>query len=333
MRSIFLGKENQIRRVYSPRIIQQLVNEAGLDEQIVFTPETLAQNSQSAREADYIFSTWGMPAMTAEEIEKYFPGLKAVFYAAGSVQGFARPFLERGIQVLSAWMANGIPVAEFAAAQILLANKGFFRAFQVHNRAERNKAGAIRDEYPGNYLCKVGIIGAGAIGRQVIHLLKSCDIEILVFDPFLPDSTATELGVEKCSLERLFTECQTITNHLANNPQTVGMLNYDLFSRMKPNAAFINTGRGAQVVEQDLVRILTEQPGIVALLDVTDPEPPVEGHPFYSLPNVFLTPHMAGSFGDEVIRMAQFMLEEFRRLQSGSPLRYNVTLEMLATMA
>ncbi|MFR1477023.1 MAG: NAD(P)-dependent oxidoreductase [Hydrogeniiclostridium mannosilyticum] len=68
---------------------------------------------------------------------------------------------------------------------------------------------------------------------------------------------------------------QTISNHLANNPQTAGMLNYGLFRRMKPNATFINTGRGAQVVEADLVRA-EEEPGRTALLDVTDPVEPVD---------------------------------------------------------
>lgn len=101
------------------------------------------------------------------------------------------------------------------------------------------------------------------------------------------------------------------------------MLNRDLFARMKPNAVFLNTGRGAQVVEADLVSVLEDRPDLTAVLDVTFPEPPTEGHPFYALPNCFITPHIAGSLGDEVCRMAEYMLEEFRLIRSGKVPRYN----------
>lgn len=101
------------------------------------------------------------------------------------------------------------------------------------------------------------------------------------------------------------------------------MLNRDLFARMKPNAVFLNTGRGAQVVEVDLVSVLEDRPDLTAVLDVTFPEPPTEGHPFYALPNCFITPLIAGSLGDEVCRMAEYMLEEFRLIRSGKVPRYN----------
>ena len=124
-----------------------------------------------------------------------------------------------------------------------------------------------------------------------------------------------------------------MSNHLANNPQTVGMLKYDLFSKMRENAVFINTGRGAQVVEDDLVRILRERPGLTALLDVTYPEPPVDGHPFYTLPNCLLTPHIAGSAGDELARMGEYMLTECQAYLGGKPCKYEVSIKMLETMA
>jgi phosphoglycerate dehydrogenase-like enzyme len=96
---------------------------------------------------------------------------------------------------------------------------------------------------------------------------------------------------------------------------------------------FINTGRGAQVVEEDLVRALTEKPTRTALLDVTFPEPVPKGHPFYTMANVILTPHLAGSKGRELVRMGMYMAEEFERYITGAPLRYEVTLKQLATMA
>ena len=131
----------------------------------------------------------------------------------------------------------------------------------------------------------------------------------------------------------MFEKCQTVTNHTANNEQTKGMLNYSLFSRMKNNATFINTGRGAQVVEADLVRALTEQPERTAILDVTFPEPVEKGHPFYEMDNVFLTPHLAGSAADEIARMGLYMAKSYEQVNAGEPADWEVSLKMLETMA
>lgn len=336
MKSIFLNEnEATVRRVYPPETIAALQTEAGLAP-TVYSKEQLLADPSIGADADYIFTTWGMPTLTEDEIRQYLPNLKAVFYGAGSVQQFARPFLNCGVQVFSAWAANGVPVAEYTVAQIVLANTGFFQACAQCSTLEGRIAArsAQRANYDGNYDCAVGLIGAGMIGSMVAERLRDYHIRVMVFDPFLSDERAAQLGVEKTTLERIFTECQTISNHLANNPQTVGMLNYDrCFARMLPQATFINTGRGAQVVEPDLVRALTEVPTRTAVLDVTYPEPPVAESPFYTMPNVFLTPHIAGSKGKEVHRMSLYMLEEFRRLIAGEPTRWSVTPKMLETMA
>ena len=290
----------------------------------------------AARDAEAIFSSWGMPSFTAEEIASFLPNAKAVFYAAGSVQSFARPFLSSGVKVFSAWRENAIPVAEFAVSQILLGNKGFFQTCRMTRSREARKLSQRHfSAFPGNFDCRVGLLGCGSIGRLVAKALSAHRLEILVFDPFLPDEAAASLGVRKASLEEIFSTCQTISNHLANNAETQGMLGYPLFSKMLPNATFINTGRGAQVVEEDLIRSLREEPGRSAVLDVTWPEPPEDSSPLYTLPNVFLTPHMAGSSGLEVRRMGEAMLEEYRAMKAGSaiPSPREVTPAMLATMA
>ena len=171
------------------------------------------------------------------------------------------------------------------------------------------------------------------IGKMVIEKLKDLHLNVLVFDPFLPDEKAKELGVVKCELPELFEKSFVISNHLANNAQTKGMLDYNLFASMRRNAVFLNTGRGAQVVEDDLVRVLTERSDLTAVLDVTFPEPPVSGHPFYTLENCVLTPHIAGSSGNEVHRMAEYMLAEFEKNEREQSSPYEVTLKMLETMS
>lgn len=299
----------------------------------VYTKDDVLNDPDAFAKTEYIFSTWGMPEFSEEELQRCLPNLKALFYAAGTVQAFARPFLTRGVKVFSAWAANAVPVAEYTVAQIILANKGFFGSSRMHKAGDHLEALDYFYAFPGNYNTKVGIIGAGMIGKLVIEMLKAYRLEVLVFDPFLPDEKAAELGVTKCSLQTLFAECSVVSNHLANNPQTAGMLRYEHFSAMKPYATFLNTGRGAQVVEADLARALSERSDLTAILDVTFPEPPEDGHKFYTLPNCILTPHIAGSSGNEVARMGEYMRQEFENFTQSKPCRYEVTLEMLKTMA
>lgn len=333
MKSIFLcDAPQEVNRVFTNETVAVLMKEAGLNP-AVYSGAEIQKNPRKFRKTEYIFSTWGISCLTKEQIQSCLPNLKAVFYAAGSVQHFAQPFLKCGVRVFSAWAANAVPVAEYTVAQILLANKGFFAATGQYRCQGWQTAYDTFVRYPGNYGETVGIIGAGMIGKLVIQKLKAHRLKCVVFDPFLSCAAAAVLGVEKCSLEDVFARSSVVSNHLANNAQTKGMLDYSLFSVMRPDDTFINTGRGAQVVEEDLVRILTERPDIVALLDVTDPEPPAEGHPFYALPNCYLTPHIAGSSGDEVHRMSEYMLEEYRRYIASEPCLYEVTEGMLKTMA
>ncbi len=293
---------------------------------------TLDARSEQLRETEVIFSTWGMFSLTSEQIAKYLPKLKAIYYGAGTVQAFARPFIEAGVAVHSAWAANAVPVAEFTVAQIILANKGYFQRFhRPSNGTWCNRRAVI--PFTGNYGNKIGLIGIGMIGSLVAEMLKTYKFEVLAFDPFLSAERAKELNIELTSLERIFSECTVISNHLANNPQTVGMLNGKLFGRMMKNAAFINTGRGAQVVEADLIAAMEAEPQRVALLDVTLPEPPEADSKLYTMPNVFLSPHIAGSLGNEVSRMGEYMCDEFMRVENGGAPKWQVSLKMLETMA
>lgn len=334
MKSIYLMQNaGNLRRVYAKATRLELQAAGGPDAEEVFSREDVMAAPEKFREVEYIFSTWSMPAFTEEEIRACFPSLKAVFYGAGSVQAFAKPFLNCGVQVFSAWAANAVPVAEYTVAQIVLACKGFFRACRMTSARKRKEAREYSSSCPGSFGCKIGLIGVGMIGSMVAERLKDYRYEVLAFDPFCSEEKAARLGVKLCTLETIFSECQVISNHLANNPQTVGMLNGALFELMKDNATFINTGRGAQVVEADLIRVMTEKPNATAILDVTFPEPPHEDSPFWDLENVFLTPHIAGSQSDECHRMAEYMFEEYLALTEGRETRYSVSEAMLATMA
>ena len=333
MKAVFLCNEkNNPLRIYDKNTREKLSCLTGITDE-VYSRDEVFENKESFSDTEFIFSTWGMPVFTEEEIKDLFPALKCVFYGAGSVQFFARPFLNCGVKVFSSWAANAVPVAEYTVAQIILANKGFFALSRYQSSGELQTATALKECYPGTFGDAVGIIGAGMIGSLVAEMLKAYRISVKVFDPFLSDEKADSLGVTKCSLSEIFSTCFVVSNHLANNGQTKGILKKEHFSSMRQYATFINTGRGAQVVEEDLCEVLAEREDITAILDVTCPEPPEKGHPFYSLPNCILTPYIAGSYGDEVKRMGEYQLDELQKFIAGEKTDYEVTIEMLETMA
>ena len=271
------------------------------------------------QDTEVVFTTWQMPPLTEEQLAK-MPNLKAVFYAAGATDYFARPCFARNIKVFSAWQANAIPVAEFCLGQILLGLKGYFRTSRLFTKPD---AVSQSDAGPGVYGATVALIGAGAISSKLQELLRSFKVNVIVIPSRKEKRTI--------SLEEAFAKAQVVSNHLPDRDDNVGVLDGKLFRSMRPGAVFINTGRGRQVNEAELIEVLEERSDLTALLDVTHPEPPEAGSKLYTLPNVLLSPHIAGSLNDEVHRMSDYMIEEYRRFASGEPCLYEVHESMLLT--
>ena len=328
--AIFSGQPDRVERVYGQGNREKIASLTDLYPETI-TPGNLPVHLDRLRDLDVIFSTWGMFVPTEEQFAA-MPNLKAVFYGAGSVQAFARPFLRRGIRVFSAWQANGVPVMEFTVSQILLATKGYYASVRAGRSADSFRQFS-HEPYRGNYGATVAVLGAGVIGKGVLRMLGSYRLNLLLVDPFVSAETAAELGARKVTMEEAFAQADVVTNHIANLPATVGMLKGEYFASMKPYATFINTGRGATVRENEMIDVMAGRPDLTCLLDVTWPEPPVEGSPLYTLPNVYLSKHIAGSIGDEVVRMAEYMIAEFCRFEKGEPALYEVSEKMLETMA
>ncbi len=334
MKAVMIGSAHDIAAVYPPSIVTQLSGLVELYDRVI-EKKDLDACKPVLSQAEVVFSTWGMLPLTEAEIAQYMPRLKHVFYAAGSVQYFARPFLHQGVGISSAWAANAIPVIEYTVSLILLGLKGFFPAMSLVKAGRWNDGHRLSDQHPNIYGAKVGILGAGMIGSGVLRELARHDVELWVYDPYLSPARAQTLGARKVdSLTEIFASCQVVSNHIANLPATRGMLTYDHFSRLASNSCFINSGRNSQIDEAGFVRAFREDPSRTAVLDVTDPqEPPDLTHPYYTLPNVYMTPHIAGTLGDEKARMSQYMVDEFKRFLAGEPLQWDVTEKMLETMA
>jgi phosphoglycerate dehydrogenase-like enzyme len=253
-----------------------------------------------------------------------------VFYAAGNVKAFAPALLDHDITLVSAWAINAIPVAEMCLSQILLSLRGYFRTVREYRAVQTHAAKNF--QRPGVFGATVGLIGLGKIGLLLRQRLHDYPLKVIAYDPFLTAERAIGLDVEPATLKDLFKRAYIVSNHIPDIPSTRNVLTGELFESMRDGATFINTGRGAQVVEEDLIRVLRERPDLTALLDVTWPEPPESDSELWTLPNVVISPHIGGTIGDEVIRLADCVIEEFEAWEAGKGLRYEVTKEVFATM-
>lgn len=290
------------------------------------TAGTVWHHTDQLAHADLIFSGWGMPVVD-DKFLTAAPRLKAIFYGAGSIRGFTTPAMwTRGIVVTSAYAANALPVAEYTLATILLSLKSFWR----HAAGTRGHVnGRLRLPVAGAYQSTVGIISLGMVGRDVCRRLRQHDLHIIAHDPFAKPVE----GVEMVALDEIFRRADVVSLHTPNLPATRGMITGSHFALMKPGATFINTARGAVVRETELIDVLRQRPDLTAILDVTDPEPPAPDSSLRSLPNVILTPHIAGSMDGECRRMGQAMVEELRRYLASQPLQSQITQDQAALLA
>lgn len=302
-----------------------------------FNYSDLLNNPEKFKRTEFIFSTWFMPIMSSEEVSNIFPKLNSVFYSAGSVKYFANPFLINKVRVFSAAAANAIPVAEFVLAQILLANKGYFQSLQAYRwpfwKFSFKIARSYTSKKKGNFKAKIGIIGCGLVGSKVVELLKPFDLEVSVYDPYLSIDRIEQLNVKQESLENIFKYSDVISNHLPDNPQTYNILNYNVLSLMKDNATFINTGRGRQVVEKDLLKVMKLRPNACALLDVTKIEPLIPWSSIKRRKNIFITPHIAGSLSDELNRLVLSTYNSYQNVLINKADRNEVFIEDLIISA
>ena len=330
MRAIILSNNiYRLSKVFPKDIVNEICQRFNCDGRFLEKKDIVS--GYDCKDVEAIFSTWGMPKFSPKEIRDFFPSLKYVFYAAGSVQDFARPFIDKGVRVFSSWQANAIPVAEYTFAHIILANKGYYK---VSNRFSFRFIKSLHArKYTGNYRAKVGLLGVGEIGSLVAERLKTIDVEVYVYDAFLSDDRANKLNVKKVELEWLFANCNVISNHLANKTELNNLINYKLLKSMPKRATFINTGRGAQVKEWDLFRVLAFDKTKYAVLDVTKYEPIGLFNPLRLVRNKVITPHIAGSMGQEVVRMSRFMLDTSLKVVNGKKVDNEISLTMLDTMA
>ena len=329
MKAMFLLNPDYFDRVYPAGLRDEIRQYMQVDDRAYSSDEVQA-NPSLLHGIDAIFSSWGMLELN-ETILAHAPNLKIVFYGSGSIRHFTPPaFWQRGIRVTSAYTVNGEYVAYFTLAQILLSLKRFwYYVDQYKNHRETWQ----RVPIPGMYRSRIGIISLGAIGQQVCQLLQAFPLDVYAYDPFWSQERADLLGVTLLSLEEVFATCDVVSLHTPWLPETVGMITGELLSSMKENATFINTARGAVVREEEMIDALQQRPDLTALVDVTWPEPPAKDCPLFTLPNVVLSPHIAGSMDGEITKMGELMVAEMKRWLAGEPLTNEINEQQAKTLA
>ncbi len=282
-----------------------------------FGPVT--QDFGEVGDVDLLVTGWGCPPITAEVLAT-LPGLRAIVHTAGSVKGFVTDACwERGIVVSSAAQANALPVAEYTVAMILLSGKRVLERAREYRESKRISVYEVPATV-GNFGATIGVLSASMIGRRVIELLRPYDFRLLVHDPYV---TGVD-GAESVGITELFRRSDVVSVHTPLLPETRGLVSADLLGLLRDDAVLINTARGA-VVDQDA--LAAEAGRIRAVLDVTDPEVLPEDHPLWRNDNVLITPHLAGSQGNEWSRLARHAVEEVRRWVNGEPFQTPVPAE------
>lgn len=282
--------------------------------------------------AELLITCWGAPPLTACVLAAA-PRLRAVVHAAGSVKHHITPACwDRGIQVTSAAGANALPVAEYTLAAILFAGKNVLGTAHRYRQLRAPHDWRAELAGHGNYRRCVGIVGASRIGRRVIELLRPFDLDVLLFDPYVDTGAAARLGAVKVGLDELCARSRVVSVHAPELPATRHMIGAAQLAAMADGTTLINTSRGSLIDGDALLPELVSG-RLNAVLDVTEPEVPPAGSPLYDLENVLLTPHVAGSLGDEIHRMGDFALDEVARYVQGLPFADPVTPDGLARMA
>jgi len=290
------------------------------------TKEFLLEHIQAA---DIVITSWETSALDAE-VMAAARNLKLLAHAAGSVKPVVSDALwARGVRVTSAAAAIAFGVAEFCLGLILTATKRAFWGGLGTRQGLWTTGIQVFNGPTEIYQQKVGVIGAGHVGRHLIRLLKNFTCDVLLYDPYCPAEKASELGATKVeSLDELFARCLVVSLNAPSTDRTRNMIRGKHLAKLQPGAVFINTARGAIVNEREMIEELRKG-RFVACLDVTDPEPPSSDSPLRALPNVWLTPHEAGAVAQNLLRIGTFVADEIEEFCANKPGNYEVTREQL----
>ena len=308
-------------RMFSPAQLARLGELVEVDVSRT-VPDLAAARDDELAQVEVLLTGWGSPAVDADALSR-MPRLRAVVHTAGTVRFVATDALweREDVLITSATEANAVPAAEYALAQILLAGKRTLAQQARYRRDHTVTPPTAPGPGIGNYGGVVGLIGASRIGTLVAEHLRRFDLEVLITDPFASADEIAALGAGKVEPEELYARADVVSLHAPDVPSTRGMVTRELLALMRDGTTFLNTARPA-LVDIDALRDEVLSGRLSAVLDVHDDL--ADDDPLWEAENALLTPHLAGSQGNELHRMGEAALEEVRRLAAGEPPRHPV---------
>jgi phosphoglycerate dehydrogenase-like enzyme len=323
------------RLLFGTAELHRLRRLVDIDTALVVTDFTGPAAEAALARTEILISGWDCPPLD-EAALALAPRLRAVVHAAGSVKHHMTDAAwARGLAVTSAAEPNAVPVAEYTLAAIIMANK---RVPFIERRYRATRAAADWMDWStlhprmGNYRRTVGVVGHSRTGRRVVGLLRALDVDVLVHDPYLTGAEAAALGLRATALDELMATSDVVTLHAPSTPETRHMIDRRRLALMRDGATLVNTARGA-LVDQDALLDELRAGRLYAVVDVTEPELPPADSDLYDLPNLVLTPHIAGSLGGELRRIGAHALDELERYVRGEPLLTPVHAEHLTRIA
>ncbi len=227
---------------------------------------------------------------------------------------------EAGIVVVAGLGANATSVGELTVGLAIAVLRNITELdASTHSGKWNRKSGR---ELSGSTW---GMLGCGATARATAGLLKGFNCKILSYDPFMDvnDSRLKELGISLVSLDEVLANSDVVSIHLPSTPQTNGLLAADSIAKMKKTAIIVNVGRGEVINENDLVDALKKGEIAGAALDVRAQEPPISGE-LETLPQVLLTPHVAGITVESQDRIFDILVGNIELVLSSSPATHAV---------
>lgn len=225
----------------------------------------------------------------------------------------------KGIEIIFLQGANTIATAEHALALMLSLVRKIPAAHASLVSGAWNRAAFIGRELYGK---KLGVVGFGRIGRDIAKIASHFGMQILAYDPYLPENVFTEHNATKMiSLQAIFSEADIITLHVLLTEETRNLVNNELFKLMKPTSVLINCSRGEIVSEEDLIDALKDKKIAGAALDVFAQEPlSIDSqliHYAQQHHNIILTPHIAGSTTEAIRDAGLFVAKKTQEYFAG----------------
>lgn len=316
--------------IFQADIMSDLENCAEVIHNDLGRPFTVSETAQRAADCHAIITSWGSTPIDMSVIAAA-PELQIISHAAGSVKHlFPEEIFDAGIAITNAASVMATYVGEFALTLTLAMLRTLPKyAFGAPKQAWDDIPCAGNETLFGK---TVGIIGLSHTGRAFIRLLGPFGCNIIAYDPYASDETATELGVRLVSLEELLNTSKVISLHAPITEETKGMLDAERLKLIPAGAVFINTARGI-LVDHDALAEELATGRFKAALDVTWPEPLPADHPLRQLANVIIPPHIAGPTVDGRRDMFRCVVDDLKLFWTGETPKNLVTKQMLRTMA